>query len=98
MRYVLFILIVSCVDKPSLIVSPASTNVPTTDCEKACQNMARFGCQEAQNVPGGDSCVTFCEKVKRDDRLRLSVDCVISAQSEVELHACKVRCQKGALK
>ena len=62
-------------------------------CERACGNLERLQCPEAKQVPGGKTCLEFCEQTKTDARLRLDPECVASAKDKDGLRLCKVRCQ-----
>jgi hypothetical protein len=66
-----------------------------TQCARACANLKKLGCPEADMVTNGDSCVDLCQKAQNTGKFDMKPACVLDAGTKDALLKCgTVRCKK----
>lgn len=70
---------------------PESANYPV--CARACANLKRLGCPEAERPDGGRTCYAVCADAEKSGKFPLKPICIATAKDVVDVKSCKtVRC------
>lgn len=62
---------------------------PTTQCGRACAQLAFIGCPEGFPTPGGETCEGVCLKVGAFPGMKLDMACAIGAYSIADARKCR---------